>query len=186
MTFLSQLILKRPMPPTAMHAYVESLFTDRKRHLFHVDRRNGRQICLILSEQKPNAAFAKFAPLSIQTKDFKPVLKSLSTGQQLHFTLTANPAKSAGHHRYSLTKSDDQLRWLQKRSLQNGFAIADSCIKSHKNVQIKHRGCKPINFGTVTYEGILQITDLNRFKQALITGIGPEKAYGMGMLLIRK
>ena len=36
----------------------------------------------------------------------------------------------------------------------------------------------------VTFEGVLEITDLEKFKEALINGIGREKAYGMGLLTV--
>ena len=37
---------------------------------------------------------------------------------------------------------------------------------------------------SATYEGILTITDLEKFKTALINGIGKKKAYGCGFLTI--
>ena len=37
---------------------------------------------------------------------------------------------------------------------------------------------------SATYEGILTITDLEKFKAALINGIGKKKAYGCGFLTI--
>jgi len=36
----------------------------------------------------------------------------------------------------------------------------------------------------VTYEGILTVTDKERFRKTLIEGIGREKAYGMGLLTV--
>lgn len=36
----------------------------------------------------------------------------------------------------------------------------------------------------VTFEGIIRITDINKFKHCLIHGIGREKAYGMGLLTV--
>ena len=37
---------------------------------------------------------------------------------------------------------------------------------------------------SVTYEGTLEVTDVERFKKALTEGIGRGKAYGMGMMTI--
>ena len=39
-------------------------------------------------------------------------------------------------------------------------------------------------FGNWMEEGILEITDLKKFKNAMISGIGREKAYGMGLLTV--
>lgn len=45
-------------------------------------------------------------------------------------------------------------------------------------------GVKQLTFGAVQFDGLLEITDLEKFKQALADGIGPGKAYGFGMLSI--
>lgn len=39
---------------------------------------------------------------------------------------------------------------------------------------------------SVTYEGILKVTDAEKFQKILIEGIGRGKAFGMGMLTIAK
>ncbi|MHA1492279.1 MAG: type I-E CRISPR-associated protein Cas6/Cse3/CasE [Promethearchaeota archaeon] len=41
-----------------------------------------------------------------------------------------------------------------------------------------------IVFYSVLFEGRLKITKLNEFKKILISGIGPGKAFGFGMLSI--
>lgn len=43
-----------------------------------------------------------------------------------------------------------------------------------------------ISFISVTYEGILTVTDKELFVKALTEGIGREKAYGMGMLTVMR
>ena len=37
-----------------------------------------------------------------------------------------------------------------------------------------------------TYEGILTVTDAEAFRNALVKGIGREKAFGMGMLTVTR
>lgn len=36
----------------------------------------------------------------------------------------------------------------------------------------------------VTYEGILTVTDADALRNALVNGIGREKAYGMGLMTL--
>ena len=36
----------------------------------------------------------------------------------------------------------------------------------------------------VTYEGLLTVTDAEKFREALISGIGRGKAYGLGLLTV--
>ena len=37
---------------------------------------------------------------------------------------------------------------------------------------------------SVVFEGVLTVTDADAFRNALVNGIGREKAYGMGLLTI--
>lgn len=41
-----------------------------------------------------------------------------------------------------------------------------------------------LTFGAVIFEGLLEITDADKFKQALANGIGSGKAYGFGLLSV--
>ena len=38
----------------------------------------------------------------------------------------------------------------------------------------------------VRFSGVLEITDAERFRDGYLRGVGPEKAYGLGMLMLRK
>ena len=41
-----------------------------------------------------------------------------------------------------------------------------------------------LTFASVLFEGVLEVTDAERFRQALEQGIGSAKAYGFGLLSI--
>ena len=43
---------------------------------------------------------------------------------------------------------------------------------------------KPVRLSRVSFEGTLVVSDLVRFKETLATGIGREKAFGMGLLTV--
>ena len=45
---------------------------------------------------------------------------------------------------------------------------------------------KQAGFSSVDFTGELKVTDIERFEQALFTGIGRSKAFGCGLLMIRK
>ena len=62
------------------------------------------------------------------------------------------------------------------------FSIVQSQWMQFTKRQEKNR----VSFISVTYEGILTVTDKDAFIKALTEGIGREKAYGMGMLTIIK
>lgn len=43
-----------------------------------------------------------------------------------------------------------------------------------------------LTFGSVLFEGVLEITDAERFQKTLQAGIGSGKAYGFGLLSIAR
>jgi CRISPR system Cascade subunit CasE len=45
-------------------------------------------------------------------------------------------------------------------------------------------GHDPLALGVVLFEGELRVVDADRFRQTLVEGIGPGKAYGCGLLSI--
>ncbi len=59
--------------------------------------------------------------------------------------------------------------------------VAGGKIKSRRN-----DSGKPMTFGAVTFEGILEVTDAEKFRESLRQGIGTGKAYGFGLLSVAK
>jgi len=54
--------------------------------------------------------------------------------------------------------------------------------------QVHHlaRGTAPMRIGVLDYEGILEITDPAAFTTAIARGFGRAKAFGCGLMLIRR
>ena len=50
----------------------------------------------------------------------------------------------------------------------------------------RSRNAHQVSLYTVTYEGILKITDVGLFRETLLKGIGRGKAYGCGMLTVAR
>lgn len=76
--------------------------------------------------------------------------------------------------------------WLDKRADANGFALdGDSlAVEAYQQQRGGKNGC--LRFSTVDFRGELTVTDPERFARALETGIGPAKAFGCGLLLVRR
>ena len=45
---------------------------------------------------------------------------------------------------------------------------------------------KPVSLREVSYEGVLTVTDVEKFKELLCRGMGRGRAYGMGLLTIMR
>lgn len=86
---------------------------------------------------------------------------------------------------------DQQKKWFLDRTESNGFKIVKSQgnypkvdIVNREWKLLRHKESGTARLSCVTFEGILEITDLKKFKNAMISGIGREKAYGMGLLTV--
>jgi CRISPR system Cascade subunit CasE len=86
--------------------------------------------------------------------------------------------------------------WLKKQGERLGFALVvgyDGLTKLQNSAYIWHglpEKTKQKNnksgFSSVDFSGELQITDREKFEQVLFQGIGRSKAFGCGLLMIRR
>jgi CRISPR system Cascade subunit CasE len=164
---------------------------------------------LLLSERQPQQGDT---PWRIESKPFDPVLH---TGMTLGFSLRCNPVvtrtvdgkksrcdvvmdakKQMGYQsmpayeRPPLHELVQQasLAWLQARSERCGFSFEPGEIRADGYMQHRFtgRGRRRIRLSTVDLAGVITVSDPARLKQALLQGIGPAKAFGCGLLLVRK
>lgn len=81
------------------------------------------------------------------------------------------------------------LDWLWKREAAIGVAFDHEGCHARDYRQHRIGGKKrtdPIRFSSVDYEGVLSVTDPERFTAALVNGIGKARAFGCGLMLIRR
>lgn len=96
--------------------------------------------------------------------------------------------------RVAVYSEKEQIEWLRNKGEQHGFRLTSVQVNSDvANVSTipngkifgEHEKGK-LTFNAVVFDGNLQITDAEKFKNALIDGIGQGKAYGFGLLSIAK
>lgn len=74
---------------------------------------------------------------------------------------------------------------MQKHAAMAGFSVTEKGFDVvERGYPILYKGNRRVRLSRVTYEGILEIIDLEKFRKALSQGIGREKAYGMGLLTV--
>ena len=125
---------------------------------------------------------------TVRQCDLQPLVNRFAPGQSFSFDLLTHPSKKemrtgANSHRVFLRTARERADWLQRQGEKGGFRVVslqegapfDLCGK---------RSTGNICLRAVRMKGRLEITDTARFAQAYQSGIGPEKAYGMGMLLL--
>lgn len=126
-------------------------------------------------------------------------LDSLKVGQRFRFRLRGNPCVTRDGKRLGLLRLEEQEEWVVKKGEQHGFSLPqltpfDISESQHKRADVRisqeqmlrgnqHTG-NSIRIYSVLYDGILSVSDPNKFKSALQTGIGHGKALGLGLLSI--
>lgn len=81
------------------------------------------------------------------------------------------------------------LEWLQRRAERNGFSVSSDAVRieGYQQHQVSKKGGKqPIRYSTLDFTGLLTIDDASVFRKTLLTGVGPAKAFGCGLLLVRR
>ena len=74
--------------------------------------------------------------------------------------------------------------WLEARAEAGGFAIDPACLVADAYQQQAGKQGQ-LHFSTVDFRGELTVIDPDRFSATLRQGIGPAKAFGCGLLLVR-
>lgn len=179
--------------PKIFHGAVENSFDgNRRRKLWRIDNLNGRKYILILSEDIPNLeTFAvKFGfEGKYETKDYSSLLNKISNGGIWHFRLTANPVVKSDGKVMAHVGSYYQKKWLLDRAESKGFLLNDNDFQIvystwYDFYKKSGDGSCRVRMMSVTFEGVLQVTDAEKFKEILCCGIGREKAYGQGLITV--
>ncbi|MCS6803441.1 MAG: type I-E CRISPR-associated protein Cas6/Cse3/CasE [Dehalococcoidia bacterium] len=145
--------------------------------------------------------------------DLGAVLDRIGVGMRFRFRLRANATRKIdtksgpdgarrNGRRVPVRGDEGRLRWIASKAQEAGFAIetvrasAESAAAPVLAVDARPepvvRGWRPggagemrrLTLASVLYEGVLRVTDPSAFRNAIGAGIGPGKAYGMGLLSI--
>lgn len=185
------------------HHAVWSLMTDgadRARDFLYRENDDGK--LMVLSQRKPLES-----PLwRSQTR----ALPEFQAGDALRFSLRANPVirrKRADGKTVKLdpimnalhatpsgqraevrmqTAQDVTTDWLQRLGTQGGYELQSSVVETYKQRRIHRRGGRPVQFGVVDVVGELVVTDAEAFTDHLEQGFGASRAWGCGLMLVRR
>lgn len=126
-------------------------------------------------------------------------LDALKNGQRFRFRLRANPTVTRAGKRLGLLHVEEQEKWLERKGQQHGFSLPklasfDLSESSRERVDVRvseeqmlrgeQRSGNGIRIFSVLFDGILTVTEPEKFRTALQTGIGHGKALGLGLLSV--
>ncbi|MGO2723394.1 MAG: type I-E CRISPR-associated protein Cas6/Cse3/CasE [Lactobacillus sp.] len=195
----------------AFHNWVEQSFPEeiaqskRKRHLWRIDQLSGKLYLLVLSENRPDQVrLGQYGvPVTVVTKEYDHFLDQLHNHQIVQFRLTANPTHRSSNtgdkksHIFAHVTVGQQKQWLIAKAKNSGFVLTKKQVKTEMldnqwNFDIVNRDwpilarkhTHVIRLSRVTFEGELEITNVEQFKLTLVKGIGREKAFGMGLMTV--
>jgi len=177
--------------------------------LFRVDPLPGASVViLVLSAIEPDwdYAFHNAAHL-LATPPFEPRPMELKIipGSRFRFLLKANPVRKVATVPKKCRERPDQPRrhgrrvavppeafgdWLVARSQAHGFRLVeplDETLHTEAGYVYFNKSrdsSKGQRLRSVRYEGLLEVSNVENFHEALLSGIGPAKAFGFGLLSI--
>lgn len=158
---------------------------------------------LVLSRRQPGNDEGLW---QVQTKAYAP---RLQYGQRLAFSIRINPVvkrrdEGGRQYRHDLVmdlkknypeSADNQAervqhaawQWLANRQSQYGFELVAPTVigEAYRQWRFSGKGGDRISFSSIDCSGQLTVTNTSRFESALMNGVGPAKAFGCGLLLIR-
>ncbi|CAB1368083.1 type I-E CRISPR-associated protein Cas6/Cse3/CasE [Denitratisoma oestradiolicum] len=78
--------------------------------------------------------------------------------------------------------------WIEAQGERLGFAVTDDEVSasSYQQERFTTRSGNKTEFSRLDFSGRLTVTDPECFHKALLEGIGPAKAFGCGLLLVRR
>jgi CRISPR system Cascade subunit CasE len=190
----------------AAHRLIWSLFAgapDATRPFLWREEKSG--VFYILASQLPGESEI----FDVEIKDFAPALEA---GDRLQFSLRANATraykKSAGTRGKRadvvmaalsrLSPAERSLQreaviqeagtaWLAGQGAKHGFTLsAPPRVDSYNKWKIPRGKAAKIEISTLDFEGLLEVTDVPAFTAALASGLGHAKAFGCGLMLIRR
>lgn len=188
----------------AQHRLLWTLFADdpdRRRDFLWREDREGEFLVVSEREPVPTDLFSR-----VETKPYAP---QNSSGDWLFFSLRANATRSKKEGKrvdvvmdalHPIPKVDRAARrmeiaeregsaWLGRQGERNGF-MAHHCTVTDYSVHAlpSHRGPRDAQpqFGILDLQGEIEVTDPDAFLYGLTKGLGRAKAFGCGLMLIRR
>lgn len=168
--------------------------TGEQAFLFRVDPHpNGRAVIVVQSAKEPDWDYAfQNTPFLVakQVENFDPLF---APGVEFRFRLLANPTRKIctkstpdgkkNNGKRVPVKTDQLIEWFVRKS--SGFSIGlDSTDIQTGYINVSNPRDGKARLFAVQYDGVLKITDAEQFENVLISGIGPAKSFGFGLLSI--
>ncbi|SDP62717.1 CRISPR system Cascade subunit CasE [Streptomyces sp. cf386] len=160
---------------------------------------------LIQSHQPPDLTRLPQDYGSAETRALHPMFQALDPGRAVRYRITANasavrraldnhqPVDNKNGRKVIALYGDDALAWWQRRAHQAGLALTTTDTtparfrrpRKRPNTATEPGETNPApgaQHALTRFDGLATITEPDRLRHALLTGIGRGKPYGAGLL----
>lgn len=157
--------------------------------LFRTMEQQGETLLYLMSETQPNVSEVGWLEVNrVRIRDLEPLRNVLIAGKVLRFDLLAHPSKKVDAERKNsarvfLRTEDERKQWLVRQGAKHGFQVMTVQEKQSFDLHGK-RATGTMYLRAVQFCGTFKVTDADLFWNGYVHGIGSEKSYGMGMLLL--
>lgn len=127
----------------------------------------------------------------VKMQDITPLLDTFQNEMPLRFSLLACPAKKVkgegkNSKRVLLRSTEERIAWLSRQGEKCGFKVLEAHEAAKEQLLFGTKSSGEFYLAGVSFEGLLCITDAALFRRAFQQGIGSEKAYGLGLLMVKR
>ena len=169
--------------PSISHAIVSAICRqnsrDNGRTLYRLVTEAAGRYLLIQSPARPDFDLVK--TITFETKPIKINLGKTAYG----FRLRAHPAKTINKKKLAIVQRDEQEAWINRVLETNGAKLSSLSIKGEGMQRWQHSK-NLISAYSVFFEGTIEVLDPSAFEQMLERGLGCRKAFGYGLLTLRR
>lgn len=179
-----------------MHKNIMKAFGQSRRDarvLYRVMKTDARIAIYVQSETEPQwNLIAANGYFCTRIQDISALLDKFTDGSLLRFSVLACPSKKMrgdgrNSRRVLLKTADERMEWLKRQGDKHGFLVLEAYeAASHEKVFGIRKPSGEFFLSGVPFEGILRIADADTFRKDFPCGIGAEKAYGFGLLMIAR
>lgn len=193
---LSRKTISEISRPYELHRTIMRAFPGIKdggagRVLFRLDINHDRSeiYLLVQSENKPDWSQLKgIGDMLLVQPEYKVLDPVIKNGMVLYFRLRANPTVKRNGKRLGIMDEAGHYAWLKRKSRSAGFELISANAVNEGRVQDKmtdnYSSSHNLTLVSVRFDGVLKVTDEDKFRTVINKGLGSGKGVGFGLLSV--
>ena len=121
-----------------------------------------------------------------EVKNIDNIIDSFRVGKFINFNLLCTPYYTDEETKKikCFSRKEDKINWLREKEDYNGFKLHICENVYCKQVLRNIGGNKNVSLYLTNLQGVIEITDVDKFVEFYKEGVGRQKSYGAGMLML--